>query len=479
MSESRRLRFMCTAFALATITGFSAPAWPETPEARHGAEADSLSEKGREEKYKPVSLSVGGYGSMRFEANSSKEVPNAFTLRRFVVTTDARIEGKVTVFSEVEYERLSKIEVERKVKKEEGLSFEQGVEGTSGSELALEQAWGQLDFSKSVGLRFGAVLPPLGRFNSRHDDDLWDIPRRPLVDRGIPVLPVAAAWTEMGAGLVGSAFVGGKGKIDCALYVLNGTTLDFTLLNQVRAGEPQRDKLGLEAEIAPTQGAFDGSQKATAVAGRLAISPALGSEYAVSGYLGDYTPGYLDVKKKIAVLGIDGAQKVGPLRLEGEFIYTKFHGLSEVLTDFAKVVRNRSAATEKTEAANLETEIEFSLERLSDRRYGLWVDLKAPLPVKGFGFSDSQITPILRYERVWLKGVVEEFEFAKGTISTLSRRDLGQQRITVGLSYRPTPTVSLQAVYERNDATLGDRLIFPAVPEKRTHGVLVGMAFGF
>jgi hypothetical protein len=437
-----------------------------------------------EESYKGVSLSVGGYGSMRFEASSSDEVPEAFTFRRFIVTTDAKIEQKVKIFSEVEYERLSEIEIERAVKRGEGgVAFEQEVEGTSGSELALEQAWGQFDFSQYVGLRFGAVLPPLGRFNIRHDDDLWDLPRRSLTDRGLPVLPVAAAWTEMGAGLVGSAFVGDRGKIDYTLYALNGVTLDFTLEEKVQAREPKRDKLELEAEITPTQGAFDGSKRATAMAGRLALSPVLGSEYAISGYIGAYTPDYLNIKKKITAFGIDGVQKAGHLRLEGEFLYMKFDGLSDVLADFAKVVVNKSAETESAETANLETEIEFDLKGLSDKRYGFWIDLKAPLSVKGtpleFGLSDPQLIPIVRYERVWLKGSVDEFEFADGAVTTLASSDRGQQRVTVGLSYRPTPTVSLQTAYERSDATDGDQLIVPTVSDKSTNSLLVGMAFGF
>ncbi len=44
---------------------------------------------------------------------------------------------------------------------------------------------------------------PLGRFNLRHDDNLWNLPRRSLVDRGVPVLPSTAAWDELGVGFVG------------------------------------------------------------------------------------------------------------------------------------------------------------------------------------------------------------------------------------------------------------------------------------
>ena len=52
-------------------------------------------------------------------------------------------------------------------------------------------------------LRAGAMLVPLGRFNLNHDDNRWDIARRPLIDRGAPALPVPAAWDEVGAGFLG------------------------------------------------------------------------------------------------------------------------------------------------------------------------------------------------------------------------------------------------------------------------------------
>ena len=131
------------------------------------------------EQRQGVALSVGGYGSFRFEANNAGRVPESFTFRRFVVTTDARIRGRLKVYSEVEYERFTEIEIERKAKAEAGgLEFEQEIEGTNGSELAVEQAWAQFSFTENVAFRMGAVLPPLGRFNIKHDDDLWDLPRR-------------------------------------------------------------------------------------------------------------------------------------------------------------------------------------------------------------------------------------------------------------------------------------------------------------
>ena len=40
------------------------------------------------------SLKIGGYGSMRFEYGSAKNLDSTFTLRRLVLTTEAKIESR-------------------------------------------------------------------------------------------------------------------------------------------------------------------------------------------------------------------------------------------------------------------------------------------------------------------------------------------------------------------------------------------------
>ncbi|MSR36910.1 MAG: hypothetical protein EXR95_09790 [Gemmatimonadetes bacterium] len=109
------------------------------------------------------------------------------------------------------------------------------------------------------------------------------------------MLPVPAAWTEMGFSLVGEHHVGEKALLSWQAYLVNGVTLDFALEEKISTRAPKRDRLLVESEVGPTQGAFDGSNTADALTGRLSFSPALGSELAVSGYTGPYTPDFLDV----------------------------------------------------------------------------------------------------------------------------------------------------------------------------------------
>src|SRR5262249_14262411 len=159
---------------------------------------------------------------LRFSADSAEGIHDTFTLRRFVLTTDAKIASRFRIYSELEFERFRKIEIERSFNKnaEGGVSLTQDIEATNHSEISLEQIWFELAFTDYIRLRGGGVLVPVGRFNINHDDNQWNLPRRPLVDRGIPVLPSTAAWAELGVGLNGDIEIGEKGKLQYQAYVV-------------------------------------------------------------------------------------------------------------------------------------------------------------------------------------------------------------------------------------------------------------------
>lgn len=427
-----------------------------------------------------LTLDIGGYGSFRWEANDSEDVPASITFRRFVVTTDARWKDRLRVYSEIEYERLSEIEVERGVTAEDGgLEFEQELEGTNGSEIAVEQAWGQWDFTDAVGLRFGAVLPPIGRFNVAHDDNVWNFPRRPLSVRGAHVLPVSAAWTELGIGLVGEAYAG-EIPIRWQAYVMNGVSLDFAIEQKVVTRDPARDKLLLEAVVSPTAGAFDGSNATDAFSGRVSVSPTIGTELGVSGYAGDYTPDYLATDASIRTLGVDGRVRLGPAYLEGEYLHTTYGDLDAVLADFASVAREHATETESDETADLESEIEIEVDGVSDTRSGFWLDLGWPiaLPRGTWGLDDAVLVPVVRFERVAFDGDLAELDFTDGTVTELEKVERTQRRISAGVAFRPIPQAVFHLVWERNDAVDGG-LIDPAVGEDATNAVTFGMAVGF
>ncbi|HWR37118.1 MAG TPA: hypothetical protein VN622_14740 [Clostridia bacterium] len=442
-------------------------------------------------------VKVGGYGSLRFESNdvpSGFNMPggsaSAFTFRRFVVTTDARVAPRLRVYSEIEYERLHGIEAEKGFERSaDGLKFKQTTEGNAGGELAVEQAWGQLNFAENHGVRAGVVLVPVGRFNLLHDDDYWDIPRRTLTDRDASVLPVKAAWRDLGAGLVGSFNVGRSGKLDYQVYALNGAALDFNMEQEIEteAGAPGAAELVLNSEMQLSSGFFDGTKSATAVAWRAAYSPSLNGEFALSGYHGKYAPSFLDFREPITSVAYDHKWRWKGFETEAEAVYTSMGRLDRVMGAFGQAAFNSANATLPSgSGAFTSAVVEMELANLSRTRAGVWSDFKYHARPKwlknsflGSSFEDPQIIPIVRYERVWLNGVVDDIEIVNGAVAGFSRENMEQERWTAGLSYRPSVQFAVQAAYEHNRRINGSRLIFPKVPVDSTNGMILGMAFSF
>ena len=441
---------------------------------------------------------IGGYGSVRFEANdvaSGNNIPGGsaggFTFRRLVLTTDARPAPRLRIYSEIEFERLFGIEAEKGFNRSPGsLGLKQTIEGNSGGELALEQAWGQFNFAENHALRVGVVLAPVGRFNLLHDDDYWDIPRRTLTDRDAPVLPVKSAWRDLGAGLVGSFNLGSTGKLDYQVYALNGAALDFNLEHEIKtvAGAPGTAELVVNGEMQLTTGFFDGSKSATAFAWRAAYSPKLNGEFALSGYHGKYAPSFLSFREPVTTFAYDHKWRWKGFETEAEAVYTSLGRLDRVLTGFAEAAFNSASSTvPSSSGGGLTTAtVELELANLSRTRVGVWSDFKyhaRPQWLKhsflGRSFEDPQIIPIVRYERVWLNRVTGEIEVRDGAVTSLTRENLEQERVTAGFSFRPAPLFAIQAAYEHNRRISGSRLIFPRVAADSTHGLVLGMSFAF
>jgi hypothetical protein len=424
-------------------------------------------------------VKLGGYGSVRFEGNSLEDVKNTFTMRRFVLTADARPFDRIRVYSEIEYERFTLFEIEREnVPEAGGFKSVTGLEGTGGTELAMEQMWFQYDIiPTTLGFRMGEILVPLGRFNINHDDNQWEIPRRSLVDRQAPVLPFPAAWPELGLGLTGETVLGGQTKLGYEIYLMNGVTLEAETEIIAQTRDPRRDKLEIEAEFFPFRGTADlDSKNAKALAGRVALSPILGLEIGLSGYFGRYTPDWIKEESDIRAFGFDGLFTYGPFELEGEFIYTSFEDLNSTARGFARVVGDRAVSLSSAAGA-----------RTAERRYGFWLESRYRfwpelLDQTFFGkpFENPQMVGVIRFERVIFNDALTRLDFKGGEVTELRKENLGQNRVTVGLSYRPITLVAAQLAVEHSWQAMGGRLIFPTdAPEDHSTSFLFGLAFGF
>jgi hypothetical protein len=353
----------------------------------------------------------------------------------------------------------------------------------------MEQAWMEYDIAEWLKFRGGAVLVPLGRFNINHDDNRWDLPRRSLVDRGVPVLPSTAAWPELGVGFNGDFAIGDTGKLNYQWYVMNGVALDSEIeqIAQTRAGDTT--KLAFEAEMRPARGTFsDDIKSGKAVATRWAYSPRLGDEIAASLYWGRYTPDFLP-NRPVFSFAIDGKKSWGPFEIEGQYVNTQWSGVRDVARGFARRAINSES---EAEIGDVETEVEFELANLATRKQGYWLDFRYRFwpeflnrTILGAHFSNPQLIATLRMEQVWFDGLIKEMAFTSTSLTRFSTENRLLNRATLGLTYRPVPLVALQLAYEYTRTNQGKSLssvtnFLAAGPrEYFQNAILLGLTFGF
>ena len=432
-------------------------------------------------------VSVGGYGSVRYEKNNLDDPkPSGFDFRRFVLTTEATPNDRLQAYIEIEFERLADIEVERAVQRfDDGVAVEESLEGGNGGEISIEQMWGQYKFSDAFSVRFGQILPPVGRFNINHDDDRWDIPRRTLVDRNAPVLPVPVAWTELGVGAQGGLDVGKTGRLTYQAYLVNGAILDFAVEQEVET-EAGQSILKLAGELGLRRGPVNGEGGTRAGTWRVAYSPTLTAEIGVSGYHGKYTPEFMDpVHARLNVFGVDGLWKYGSLAVEGEYIHTDLGNTDRVVQAFIDAVTGSTGRAPRAGAAGTETE--FAFVNITPKRHGYWVEGRYRFwreqwkdKFLGRDFEDPGLNWVVRYERATLDDALNEVAIEGGDIEIADRQTLRQERTTVGLAYRPIQSVVFSVAVEHNRRLEGPVLIFPRGHIAKSYtDVLVGMAFGF
>lgn len=429
---------------------------------------------------------LGGYGSTRFEASDLDRLGNTFTFRRFVLTGDATIAERLRSVVEVEFERFIELEVERTAPSEGGRrGFSQSIEGSDKSEISLEQAWLQFLLADWARFRIGNVLVPLGRFNVNHDDNRWDLPRRSLVDRGVPVLPSTAAWSEVGLGFNGDIDTERAGKFSYEVYVVNGVTLDSSIETVARGS----GELETEVEIRTRRGTANLDLKRDkAGALRVAWSPAIGQELGVSGYYGRYTPDFLP-SEAVWAISVDGKATFGPFEIEGEYVRTHFGGISRVARGFAQAVAEKEFSSG---TAPLEATVDFELAGLAATKQGYWLDLGYRFfpdflrdTILGRSFENPQLILTTRWEQVWLDGLVRDVDFTGGILTSITRENRFVNRATLGLAYRPVPLVVFQLAYERTwtNANRSLAAVTNFLPARRredtANAVLFGAAFGF
>lgn len=229
-------------------------------------------------------LAIGGYaeGHFRFIRTDGLTEELTFLAKRFNLFFSSQISDFVRFGTELEIEE-------------------------GGEEVKLEYMTIDLAVHRSLNLRGGMILVPLGRFNLSHDS-----PRNPFTDRPLVATDIeAVALSEPGFGLFGLFPTGGAGRLTYEVYAVNG--FDEGLLDSNPAG----------TRIPDGRGNFEDNNNSLSLVGRLAWSPRPGFEFGASGHAGAYNVSSVDGldvdnRRDLEIWAIDAEATLGALALTGE-----------------------------------------------------------------------------------------------------------------------------------------------------------------
>lgn len=269
-----------------------------------------------------------------------------------------------------------------------------GVNASGTGEEKVEQAWVDYTIMDEFNLRGGALLVPFGRYNLYHDSDLQDLTARPIAARDV----VPTTWTESGAGFWGEfdpALNVENLKIGYEAYVINGLNDGFT-----------------DTGLSGAKGSIEtDNNNNKAWVGRVVVSPALGHEVGFSGYHGKYN----NLDDDITGAGIDFLTTWGPFEFLGE--YANFD-------------------VDEPAGANVANTFEgYYLQA----NYHFWPAILNDTFLKT-GFDDPTFTLVGRYD--WA-GINDDSDATLG--------DNEEERLTLGLNYRPVESWVLKFEYQWNE----------------------------
>jgi hypothetical protein len=218
-------------------------------------------------------VAVGGYIDLEFFAGTR----STFTQHRFVPFIAAQISDRLHLASEIEFEY-------------------------GGDEIKVEFATLDFTLADPAIFRAGLVLMPVGQFNAVHDSPAQTLTERPLVDRYV----IPTTWSEAGLGFYGDLYPSENLLVSYQVYAVNG--LDQGTVDVVDGVlTPRSGRGSAEADNNNARGAT----------GRVALSPRLGMDFGLSGYVGNYAD--QDLPGRTATLGaVDFNMIFGAFTLLGE-----------------------------------------------------------------------------------------------------------------------------------------------------------------
>lgn len=229
-------------------------------------------------------IALGGYfeGNGTWEREDGLTTELGFELTRWNLLASTSLGERVRVFSEVE--------------------FEEG-----GEEVVVEVAQLDLLIHRSINLRGGMVLLPLGRFNLSHDGPRNELPRRPVA----PTEVLGVVLSQPGVGAFGEFAVPGGARATYEVYAVTG--YHDGLITQ----SPEGTRLGAGRRN------FEDANASPAWVGRTEWSPSQRLGIGISGYHGAWNTYRIeglevDERQGVSAGVFDAYSEILGFALEGE-----------------------------------------------------------------------------------------------------------------------------------------------------------------
>lgn len=227
---------------------------------------------------------VGGYAEAhaRWERVEGVTEHAGFSAKRWNLFTATQVSDFVRIGAELEFE-----------------------DGTH--EIRLEYAAIDVGIHPVISLRAGMLLSPLGKFNLAHDSPRNEFTDRPLVATDL----LGVALSEPGLGAFGLVSLGGPARITYEIYAVNG--FNDGLLDGSAGGT--RIPLGRDN--------VEDNNASPAFVGRVAYSPRVGYEIALSGHRGAWNVfsvdgNRIDERRDLSIGVLDAEATVAGVKLQGE-----------------------------------------------------------------------------------------------------------------------------------------------------------------
>ena len=252
----------CAAFTVSAAL----PAVGQTTQPAQAAESS-------ESKTGPIS------GYMDFHFNKVEDQNGVLDFHRFVLLFNHSFSSRIRFVGELELEHAVVEGLEEK------------------GELELEQAYVYFLLSRSLNVRAGMLLMPLGIINERHEPPVFNGVERPFVDTVI----IPTTWFDVGVGVHGEV---GRGLRYRAFATAPLDALEFSADEGIRGGRQQ----GSEANV--RNFAFTGRAEYVAIPGLT-----VGAGY----WTGDSSFSVPRLDTTVWVAEADARYQRGRLELRGQF----------------------------------------------------------------------------------------------------------------------------------------------------------------